>query len=383
MTEKLYYQSAYTREFEAKVLSCTQEKKNWLVELDRTAFYPEGGGQPADTGTLGGARVLDVQEREGSIFHTCNKSLEPGATVEGKIDWERRFDHMQQHSGEHVVSGMICSKFHCDNVGFHLGKDLVTIDYNAEISREELQEIEDRANRYLWENHEFVEIWPDEEELKTLDFRSKKELTGDVRITSFPGADMCACCGTHVKSSGEVGLVKFVSCQKFTKGSRIELLCGKRAMDFLTMNFEQNSVIGKEMAASLDKTAAVYKKQKDELIALKIRLSELEKQHFAMIAETQAGKGDVLLFQEGLSPDSVRKLCVLTGAVCGGLCAVFGGSGSDYKYAVTKPGADLKEFVKKMNGELNGKGGGKEGFAQGSVSVSETRIRRFFEENQV
>lgn len=379
MTEKLYYRSAYLTEFDAVVLSCVQDRKSWLVELDRTAFYPEGGGQPADSGRLGDASVTDVQEKDGHILHTCSRPLESGSTVSGRIDWERRFDHMQQHSGEHIVSGMICSRFHCDNVGFHLGKDLVTIDYNAAVTMEELKEIEDAANRYIWEDHVTEILLPDEEELKHLQYRSKKELSGEVRITSFPGADICACCGTHVSRSGEVGLVKFLSCQKFTKGSRIELLCGKRAMDFLVMNFEQNSLIARSMAASLDRTAMVYQKQKEELIASKLRMAEMEKLHFEAVAAQHAGCGDVLYFEEGLSPDSVRRLSVLLAASCGGQAAVFSGEGSDYKYALTGPqGTLMKEFAAAMNSALCGKGGGRENFAQGSVKASRKQIETYF-----
>jgi alanyl-tRNA synthetase len=379
VTEKLYYRSAYLTEFDAEVLSCVQDRKSWLVELDRTAFYPEGGGQPADSGRLGDASVTDVQEKDGHILHTCSRPLEPGSTVSGRIDWERRFDHMQQHSGEHIVSGMICSRFHCDNVGFHLGKDLVTIDYNAAVTMEDLKEIEDAANRYIWEDHVTEILLPDEEELKHLQYRSKKELSGEVRITSFPGADICACCGTHVSRSGEVGLVKFLSCQKFTKGSRIELLCGKRAMDFLVMNFEQNSLIARSMAASLDRTALVYQKQKEELIASKLRMAEMEKLHFEAVAAQHAGCGDVLYFEEGLSPDSVRRLSVLLAASCGGQAAVFSGEGSDYKYALTGPqGTLMKEFAAAMNSALSGKGGGRENFAQGSVKASRKQIETYF-----
>ena len=378
MTEKLYYSSPYMRKFEGTVLSCRQEKNSWLVELDRTAFYPEGGGQPADFGTLGEVYVSDVHEKEGRILHTCSAPLEPGTRVTGRIDWERRFDHMQQHSGEHIVSGMICSRFRCDNVGFHLGKDLVTIDYNAEIVLEDLKEIEDAANRYIWEDHEFQLLLPDAEELKKLDYRSKKELSGEVRIACFPGADMCACCGTHVSRSGEVGLVKFVSCQKFTKGSRIELLCGKRALDFLSMNFEQNSLIGRSMAASLDKTAAVHEKQKEELIAAKLRLAELEKLHCEAVAKRYAGAGDVLHFEDGLGSDSVRRLSVLIAGYSGGLAAVFSGAGSEYKYALTGPqDMQIKEFIPVLNAALNGKGGGRDNFAQGSVKASKKEIEAF------
>ena len=185
-TAKLYYDEPFLREFTAQVLSCEAEKQHWSVVLDRTAFYPEGGGQPADHGTLNSAAVLDVQERSGVIVHTCDAPLPVGERVSGSIDWARRFDHMQQHSGEHILSGMLCSTFHCDNVGFHMGADVVTIDYNAAITWEQALAVERRANAYIQEDHPIRILWPDAGELAALPYRSKKELAGAVRLTEFP-----------------------------------------------------------------------------------------------------------------------------------------------------------------------------------------------------
>ena len=233
-TEKLYYADPYQTTFTARVLGCEAGKGGYLVTLDRTAFYPEGGGQPADHGTLGGAAVTDVHEKDGVITHTCDHPLTVGDTVEGAIDWDRRFDHMQQHSGEHILSGLICAAHHCDNVGFHLGADTVTIDFNAALTEKDVQELERAANRYIWQDHPIAISFPSPAELEALDYRSKKELTGQVRIVSFPGADCCACCGTHVASSGQVGLLKILSCQKFRQGVRLEILSGRRALHYLS-----------------------------------------------------------------------------------------------------------------------------------------------------
>ncbi len=241
-TTKLYYEDAYLREFDAAVLSCQEEQGRYLVVLDRTAFYPEGGGQPADHGVLGGVAVTDVQERNGVVCHTCAGPLAVGSTVHGAIDWQRRFDHMQQHSGEHIVSGMLCAAFHCDNVGFHMGTDVVTIDYNADIRWEQVLEVEQEANRYIWEDHPCRVTFPSPAEREALPYRSKKTLTGAVRLTEFPGADLCACCGTHVSGSGQVGLVKFLSCQKFREGVRLELVCGGRAMAHLCRSWQQKPI---------------------------------------------------------------------------------------------------------------------------------------------
>jgi len=377
-TVKLFYEDAFLREFDAQVLFCEADKKNFSVVLDKTAFYPEGGGQPADMGVLGGARVLDVHEKDGVIVHTCDKPLTVGETIHGTIDWARRFDHMQQHSGEHIVSGMLCSTYHCDNVGFHMGADTVTIDYNADIPWEGVLETEARANRYIWENHPFIATYPTPEELAELPYRSKKELTGKVRITEFPGADMCACCGTHVQYSGQVGLVKFVSCQKFREGVRLELLCGKRALDYLTMNWRQNLPIAQALSVKPNDTHRAVTKLYEELLATKARCAAMEEASFAVVAEEYRGKGDVVLLREPMEADSVRRLCDMVAQSAGGRACVFAGEGKNYKYAIIHLGQDIREFVKGLNAALSGRGGGRDGFAQGSVAASEEQIRSFF-----
>ena len=377
-TIKLYYEDAFLREFDATVLSCQQGKNGWTVVLDGTAFYPEGGGQPADHGILGGVNVLDVHEKDGVITHTCDGPLTEGQTVHGAIDWARRFDHMQQHSGEHIVSGMLCSTFHCDNVGFHLGADTVIIDYNADITWEDVLAIEDRANRYIWADHPLQITWPSAEELKELPYRSKKELSGDVRIVAFPEADMCACCGTHVQRSGQVGLVKFLSCQKFRGGVRLELVCGKRAADYLSACWEQSLHIGQALSVKPVAASAAVERLQKELNETRQRCAELEEESFRRIAEENRGKGDLLLVESPMSSDAVRKLSDAVSAVCGGRCAVFSGEGTSYKYAIIHPGQDIRELVKSLNAALHGRGGGRDGFAQGSVQSDEAAIRAFF-----
>ena len=229
--KKLYYDSAYIKEFEGTVLSCRKGKKAYEAVLDQTAFYPEGGGQPTDTGILGGIRVLEVHEKNGEVIHYLEQPLTVGQTVKGVIDWENRFIHMQEHSGEHLVSGLIHAKYGYDNVGFHMGAEEVTIDFNGLIEWDDLMEIEHKANSMIWENLEIYADFPAKEELEHLDYRSKKELNGDVRIVKIPGGDICACCGTHVKRTGEIGLVKFLSMIHYKGGVRISLLCGKRAVE--------------------------------------------------------------------------------------------------------------------------------------------------------
>ena len=379
MTKKRYYDDPFLREFTARVLSCEEVKGGFAVVLDETAFYPEGGGQPADHGTLGMVRVLDVHEKGGVITHLCDGAFEPGETVRGAIDWARRFDHMQQHSGEHICSGLICERFHCDNVGFHMGADIVTIDFNADISWDALMEIERRANQYIYEDHPIDIQFHRGAELDAIDYRSKKPLDGDVRIVAFPGADCCACCGTHVARSGQVGVVKFLSCQKFRDGVRIELLCGARAYRYLSATWEQNLRVAQSLSAKPTESAAAVTRMENELGALKLRAARLESQVFAQVAERLAGQRDVLLFEEDMSSDSVRKLCDAVMQTCGGRCAVFAGADGGWKYAVGQVDGDLRELVKRLNAALHGRGGGKPGFAQGSCAAARGEIERFFQ----
>ena len=380
-TEKLYYADPCLKEFTATVLDCQAGKNGYTVTLDRTAFYPEGGGQPADHGTLDGAAVTDVHEKNGVIFHNVDRAVEIGKTVSGSIDWARRFDHMQQHSGEHICSGLICGRYGCDNVGFHMGTDIVTIDFNADIPWEELLEIEGQANRYIQEDHPIDIQFHRGAELDAIDYRSKKPLEGDVRIVAFPGADCCACCGTHVLRSGQVGLVKFLSVQKFREGVRIELLCGQRALDYLSRTWEQAKIIGQHLSVKPMDAAAAVERLEGELSALKMRCAGLEEAVFAGIAAEQAGKGNVLLFQPPMKPDSVRKLADAVSKACGGLAAVFAGEGSHYAYALGRAdGQDISAAVKALNGALHGRGGGRNGFAQGSVEAAQSAIEAFFKE---
>ncbi len=378
-TVKLYYENAYTQDFTAVVQSCEAVKNGFAVTLDRTAFYPEGGGQPADHGTLGEARVLDIHEKDGVVTHLCDRALSVGAEVGGHIDWARRFDHMQQHSGEHIISGLLCSTFHCDNVGFHMGADVVTIDYNAPITWEQALEVERRANAYIWADHP-IRIWyPSAEELAALPYRSKKELTGAVRITEFPGADRCACCGTHVSSSGQVGLLKLLSCQKFRDGVRLELLCGQRALDCLAAGWEQARQIGQALSVKPQSAFAAVSRLQEELLSLKEKAARLEEADFAHVAAQYRGAGSVLHITEPLDGDGARRLCDAIAKAAGGRCAVFAGQDGDYRYAVIESGGDLRQFIKDMNTALHGRGGGRDGFAQGSAACTAEEVRAFFQ----
>ena len=378
-TEKLYYQDPYLTTFTAMVLTCEPAKTGFLVTLDRTAFYPEGGGQPADHGTLGAAAVTDVHEKDGVIFHTCDAPVETGAAVEGSIDWPRRFDHMQQHSGEHILSGLLCSLYDCDNVGFHLGADTVTIDYNRELTWEQVLEAERRANETIWADTPVEITFPSPEALEQLHYRSKKELTGQVRIVTFPGADCCACCGTHVRRAGEVGLIKVLSCQKFREGVRMEILCGQRAYWYLSRIYDQDHAVAQLLSVKPQDTLAAVERQNAELTAAKQRMTELEDQLFTLRAQALTGRGSVLLVEPPMRPDGARKLADAVAKAAGGLAAVFAGEGNSHVYALVQAdGGDITPLVKRLNAALSGRGGGRNGFAQGSVQADGSAIRAFF-----
>lgn len=385
MTEKLYEQDASLIKFEAKVLSCVKGKKGFDIVLDRTAFYPEGGGQPYDTGRLETAgsrdkvKVLEVHNREVGIVHTCDHPLEEGANLTGVIDWDRRFDLMQQHSGEHIVSGLAHALWGSENVGFHLGAEVVTIDLSLPLTGEQIAQLETETNRYIWLDRPVEIAYPSPEELARIDYRSKKELTGQVRVVTFPGADCCACCGTHVRSAGQVGLVKLLTAQKFREGVRIELVCGGRALRYLNHIFEQNVQVSRMLSAKPFETAGAAARLLAENEGLKSRLISLENSRFSVLAGQYSGRGDVVLFEDGLSPDGLRRLCGAVLHTCAGRCACFsGGDGQDYKYAVGQQGGDLRAFIKELNQALNGRGGGKPDFVQGSVQASREEIEAFF-----
>ena len=377
-TRKLYYEDSHLREFSGAVLSCEAVKKGYEVILDATAFYPEGGGQACDLGTLGGVRVLDVQERGETVIHLCDGPLRVGETVTGIIDWTRRFDQMQQHSGEHILSGLIHGRFGGHNVGFHVGSGIMEVDFDVPMTLEAVLELERLANEAVWANLPIRCWYPSEAELPAVGYRTKKDLPWPVRIVEVPGFDKCACCGVHVKNTGEIGIIKVLSVAKFHQGVRIQMVCGGRAYDHLTKAYEQNRQVSQAFSAKVLETGAAAVRMNEALNAEKFRANGLEKQLFSRIAESYVNYGDVLLFQQSLSPAGVRDLAEAIATASGGIAAVFSGSDGNYHVCLVSKHSDVKELGVAMNRALNGRGGGKFGFFQGSVKAAETEIRAFF-----
>ena len=378
-TNKLFYADTHLVDFSATVVDCFEGKQGFEVELDQTAFYPEGGGQAADRGTLKGIEVLHVHEDGERVLHRMAQPLTVGETVQGKIDYAHRFDLMQQHTGEHVVSGIINARYGHHNVGFHMGLQSITIDFDGVIPAEDLPEIERLANEAVYRNIP-THIWtPAPEELPTVWYRTKRELPWPVRIVQVPGYDSCACCGLHVARTGEIGLIKLFSMVKFRSGVRIEMLCGKRAFDFLSRNYEQNRLVSAAFSAKLLETGEAAGKMNELLEAQKRRIAELETQSYRALAAKCAGKGDTLVIREGLDSVGVRKLADLIAEECGGTAAVFSGSGGEaMSYCLIQKGGDLRSFNKEMTSALDGRGGGKPECQMGTVRCTAEAILQHF-----
>ena len=386
MTEKLYEKDAYQISFEAAVLQCREKKRNqtdtevlYEIELDRTCFYPEGGGQPADNGTLADVEVLDVQEEDGIIWHTCTKPLKEGSMAKGSIDWKRRFTHMQQHTGEHIISGIICGKYGCHNIGFHMGKEAVTIDFDKLLSEEEVKTAEHLANKKVMENVETKAWYPLDYELCELNYRSKKEIQGAVRIVEIPGADICACCGTHVKRTGEVGPLKVTGLEHYKNGVRLTLLIGWQAL----LDYEKKhenirricgllSVKPEDCAQGVERLLKTAEDWKGQAVAL--RGEKLMRR----VSEIAEGTPFCMMAEEGLNAVEVRRLADALMKKADMAVVLNGSDSQGYQYVIASLKEDVTAFGKEFNRALNGKGGGKNPMIQGAVSATMEEITRFF-----
>ena len=377
-TRKLYYEDPHLAQFTATVLSCEKAENGYHITLDQTAFYPEGGGQACDLGTLGSAQVLDVQEQEDTVVHLCNNALVPGSTVNGCIDWPRRFDQMQQHTGEHIVSGIVFEKYGFHNSGFHMGSDGMEVDFDGVIPQEDIARIEEKANSCVWQNlpvHCFI---PSPEELTSMVYRTKRELPWPVRIVQIPGADSCACCGIHTAFTGEVGLIKISSCVKLRGGVRLVMRCGRRALEHISTIYEQNRLVSQTFSAQMEKTGEAAQKMLETLAAEKLRANALQKQVIDSIAKSYAGRENVLHFAENLEGNQLRELADAIAQQISGYAALFSGSGNHYNYCLATRNGDLRQLSKDMTQVLHGRGGGKPNFLQGSLQCNKAQIEAFF-----
>lgn len=377
--EKLYYKDSEQTTFEAAVTTCTPTADGrYLITLDQTAFYPEGGGQPYDTGILGGARVLEVHEKDGKVLHTTDTPLEPGQAVTGHVDWHRRFSHMQNHSGEHILSGLIHRRFGYDNVGFHMGSDAVTVDFNGVISQEELLEVETAANRLIYDNVPIITTCPSQEELHSMDYRSKKELSGEVRIVTIPGGDICACCGTHVKTTGAIGIIKTTGMIHYKGGVRISMLCGEDALNDYRKRQSQVTEISHLLSAKADTVTDAVSKLNVESAKKDMLINRLYQDIFTGKANALPDSDAPLcLFEEDMNPVQLRQFCTLLyEQKKGNIVAVCSWNQNAFQFALGSNSLDARQISKELNRQLNGRGGGSSLMVQGIWNATEDEIRK-------
>ena len=340
-------------------------------------FYPEGGGQPADRGTLTLAdgtvlTVTDVHEQAGVIWHMVTSlpaGAVPGAEAAQAIDWAWRFDKMQQHTGEHILSGILHSMFGAENVGFHIGSDAVRMDTNIPISAEGLKEAETAANRIIWENVPVNITYPTREELAALTYRSKKEIEGQVRIVTIPGADVCACCGTHLARTGEVGLIKIISFAHYKSGMRLAVACGQRAYDAVAGIWADTEAAGRLLSSPVGSLTPALERLQNGEAALKARLAALQNTLAAACAEAAAPGTPAVLWVDGADGDGLRRVATAITTKTNAPCCTLGPGGQGLAYALAAaPGGDVRETCKALNAAYQGRGGGKPGFCQGSLA---------------
>lgn len=377
---KLYENDSYMKKFTAVVLNCIPDGDYFQVVTDKSAFFPEGGGQNADTGFLGDARVLDVQEKDGVVYHKTDRPLEPGTDVEGEIDWEKRFSNMQQHSGEHIVSGIVHRKYGYDNVGFHLGDENVTLDFNGPLTKDDLSQIERAANQAVFENRAITVSYPSKDALALLIYRSKIEIDGQVRIVTVDGYDVCACCAPHVARTGEIGLIKITNCQSYKGGVRLNILCGCRALSDYARKQESISKISAQLSAKPEEAAEAVEKLGQDIYTLKGRLMALQEVLVSeKIASLPTACENVCIFADELDAPAMRRAVNQMTERHKGFCGIFVGNDSDgYRYNIGSRGQDAREAAKLLAQAGSLRGGGSPEMIQGRIQAKKAAIETVF-----
>ena len=391
-TEKYYETDAYRREAAGRIIAAEPDAKTGggRIALDGTVFYPEGGGQPADRGTLTLADgtvldVTDVHEQGGVIWHSVASlpgAAVPGAEVRQALDWDWRFDKMQQHTGEHILSGILHSMFGAENVGFHIGADAVRMDTSVPISAEGLRAAELAANRIVWQNVPVIITYPTREELAALAYRSKKEIEGQVRIVTIPGADVCACCGTHTAFTGAVGQIKILSAENYKGGVRLSIVCGQRALEAAQAMRQRQADIGALLSAKASETAHAVHRVYDEYTALKFAHFGLCSQLFDALAAQVTPGEDAVRIVPGLDPDGLHRLAVRLTEATPGLCAALTPNEKGTGYCLARAEGDVRPLTKALNAALNGRGGGKPGICQGSCAAGPEQVEEFLKNRE-
>jgi len=373
---KLYYEQPYLKEFEARVSDCSEKNGIFEITLENTCFYPEGGGQPSDTGIIGDANITFVKEQGEDIIHIADKPLEKGKTYTAKIDWPRRYDHMQHHSAEHVVSGIINKLYGADNVGFHIGEEYITMDYNVLLTKEDIEKIEYLSNEAVFKNITIkIDYYDNTPEI---DYRSKKELSGIIRIVTIENCDVCACCGTQLSSTGEIGLIKIVSFQKYKSGSRLFMVCGFRALRDYQLKENNISEISAILSCKPYESAKYVAQINEEKERLKFDLMKAKFDLIDIKTAARSPSEKAVVFEENLSSEEMRRFLNNLAEKCKSTAIFSGNDDEGYKYVFASEREDFPTVVKAMNSALNGKGGGKD-VAQGFLNATKLEIQAFME----
>lgn len=375
-TIKLYDVDSYMTEFEATVLSCEKTERGFAVVLDKTAFFPEEGGQNADSGTLNGAKVSYVSIKNGVVTHYTDCEL--SGQVTGVIDWQPRFDKMQQHTGEHIVSGIIFEKYGFNNVGFHLGDDDVTFDFDGMLSREQLNEVEMLANEAIYKNLPVKASYPDN--LAELEYRAKLDLTEDVRIVEIEGVDRCACCAPHVSTTGEVGIIKLLEAGSYKGGIRIHMACGKRAVADYQIKFDNLATIATALSSGKNNAAEFFERFAADTNELKQSISMYKKYILELKSQlVQKTDGNIILFEQDMDGGMIRNYVNSLQGKYGGVCAVFVKKADDgYNFTAASDSIAMREMANNMRDALGARAGGSDKMIQGSVSATREQIEEFF-----
>lgn len=381
-TKKLYDIDAYATTFTAQVLSCTaQATGTYAITLDQTLFFPEEGGQSPDQGTLGDTFVQDVQIKNDIITHFLDKPLEIGSTVAGEINWQHRFSNMQQHSGEHLFSGLAYQRFGYQNVGFHLSDQIVTMDFDGVFTEEELIAMEQSVNEAIAANIETRTGYPSPEELATLEYRSKLNLTEGIRIVEFPGYDVCACCAPHVHRTGEIGMFKIQSIQNYKGGVRISFLCGFRALAEYRKKAQIISDLTGILTTSPEQLADSVSKLKTQNQSLKTQLNNAKQSLLEYkISAIPAEQKDVILFESNLDAPVMRAIVNQLVEKHTGICGIFVENEDDvYTFIIGSRSVDCRQVAASMKETFSSRGGGSATMIQGSVTAEKQNILSFFE----
>ena len=381
MTEKLYYIDSYIKEFSANILSLTEEGDLIKCVLDKTAFFPTEGGQSCDLGTIGNAKVTNVIEKEGIITHFLDKKPSTCTDVPCIIDWNKRFRNMQNHSGEHIVSGLLHSVHGFDNVGFHLGSEDVTIDFNGVLSEAQLSEIEYKANEAIVKNIEIVAKFPTKEQAGSIEYRSKMDISENLRVVFIEGYDVCACCAPHVRYTGEIGLIKFLDSIHYKGGTRLHIKCGFDALSDYSIHYKNTKYISNLLSVKQEEAYNAVCRLSQALNDEKAKSSELRAEILRLKTEKlEYCKGNRLIFERDADMNFLRNYVNIALKSTAEICAAFSGNDDiGYKYIIASETVDLKSKAKEINSDLKGSGGGKQNMIQGSVSASEAEIRAYFD----